>query len=158
MHYLLSATAPKAFSTNDLLQEVKITAWMLPLPRFLGYTFKRRLVKSKYGNFFNLFTPAASRSASQKFKDSIRKIRRNNKIASLYKMAELMNPVIWGWANYFWKFCSREARKVLDYVNLSLVKWVTRKYKTIPKHFLCWVCKRCKKEYISRQLLVLIRR
>jgi len=46
-------------------------------------------------------------------------------------MAELMNPVIRGWANYFSKFCSREARKVLDFVNLSLVKWIMRKYKTI---------------------------
>ena len=42
-----------------------------------------------------------------------------------------MNPIIRGWANYFSKFCSSEARKVLDYVNLTLVKWVMRKYKTI---------------------------
>lgn len=98
---------------------------------FLGYTFRRRLVKSKYGNFFNAFTPAVSKEASQKFRDRIREIRRNNKIVSIEKLAEEMNPVIRGWANYFSKFCSREARKVLDYVNLSLIKWCRKKYKRI---------------------------
>ena len=42
-----------------------------------------------------------------------------------------MNPVIRGWVNYFSKFCSREARKVLDYVNFSLIKWCRKKYKRI---------------------------
>ncbi len=98
---------------------------------FLGYTFRRRLVKSKYGNFFNAFTPAVSKEASQKFRDRIREIRRNNKIVSIEKLVEEMNPVIRGWANYFSKFCSREARKVLDYVNLSLIKWCRKKYKRI---------------------------
>lgn len=98
---------------------------------FLGYTFRRRLVKSKYGNFFNAFTPAVSKEASQKFRDRIREIRRNNKIVSIEKLAEEMNPVIRGWANYFSKFCSREAIKVLNYVNLSLIKWCRKKYKRI---------------------------
>ena len=93
---------------------------------FLGYTFRRRFVRSKYGNFFHAFTPAVSKGASQKFRDSIREIRRNIKITYIEKLAEEMNPVIWGWANYFSKFCSREARKVLYYVNLTLVKRCSR--------------------------------
>lgn len=100
---------------------------------FLGYTFRRRFVKSRNGNFFNTFTPAVSKSASQHFRDRLKEIRRNNKIVSLNKLAEIINPIIRGWANYFSKFCSREARKVLDYVNLTLVKWVMRKYKTIKR-------------------------
>jgi RNA-directed DNA polymerase len=28
---------------------------------FLGYTFRRRIVKSRHGNFFNSFTPAVSK-------------------------------------------------------------------------------------------------
>ena len=82
---------------------------------FLGYTFRKRYVRSRYGNFFNAFTPAVSKEASQKFRDSIRE----------------MNQVIRGWANYFSKFCSREARRVLDYVNITLVKWCRKKNKRL---------------------------
>ncbi|MDZ5726765.1 MULTISPECIES: group II intron maturase-specific domain-containing protein [unclassified Acetobacterium] len=35
--------------------------------------------------------------------------------------------------NYFTKFCSREARKEIDYVNKTLVQWLKRKYKTVKK-------------------------
>jgi RNA-directed DNA polymerase len=98
---------------------------------FLGYTFRRRFAKSKQGHFFNGFTPVVSKSASKQFRDKIKEIRANNKAVSIYRLAEIMNPIIRGWANYFSKFCSSEARKSLDYVNLSLVRWVKRKYKTI---------------------------
>lgn len=57
---------------------------------FLGYTFRRRLAKSKYGNFFNSFTPAVSKSAAQHLRDKIREIRKNNKLYSLEELAELM--------------------------------------------------------------------
>jgi len=58
------------------------------------------MVKSKAGNFFNSFTPAVSRSAGQRLRDSIREIRMN-KMVPLEELAEIMNPVIRGWANYF---------------------------------------------------------
>lgn len=100
---------------------------------FLGYTFRRRLVKSKSGNFFNSFTPAVSKSAGLHFRDSIREIRKDNKILSLEELAEIMNPVIRGWSNYFSKFRASEARKILDYVNLTLIRFIRFKYKTVRK-------------------------
>jgi RNA-directed DNA polymerase len=100
---------------------------------FLGYTFRRRFVKNKYGKFFNTFTPAVSKSSGQHFKDSIRDIKKNNKIVSLNKLAEVMNPVIRGWLNYFSNFCASEARKIIDYVNLTLVRWVRFKYRTLRR-------------------------
>lgn len=100
---------------------------------FLGYTFRRRWVKSKAGNFFNGFTPAVSRSAGQRLRESIREIRMNNKMIPLEELAEIMNPVIRGWANYFSEFGASEARKVLDYVNLTLVRWVRFKYKSVGR-------------------------
>ena len=100
---------------------------------FLGYTFRRRLAKSKEGNFFNGFTPAVSKSAGQHLRDTIREIRMSNKMASIEELAKVMNPVIRGWANYFSKFCASEARKVLDYVNLTLVRWVRFRYKSVKR-------------------------
>jgi len=100
---------------------------------FLGYTFRRRLAKSKTGKLFNAFTPAASKSAAQKFRDSIKSVRKENKLLSLEAMAETMNPIIRGWSNYFSAFCASEARKSLDYVNLSLVRYIRCKFKTVKR-------------------------
>jgi len=100
---------------------------------FLGYTFRRRYVKSKNGNFFNTFSPSVSKSSAQVFRNKIREIRRTCKTISLESLAEQINPIIRGWMNYFMKFCSREARKEIDYVNKTLVQWLKRKYKTVNK-------------------------
>jgi RNA-directed DNA polymerase len=100
---------------------------------FLGYTFRRRLVKSRNGSYFNSFTPAVSKSAGQQLKDKIREIRKNNKILSLEELAEIMNPIIRGWMNYFSKYRASEARKILDYVNLTLIRWIRFKYKTVKR-------------------------
>ena len=102
---------------------------------FLGYTFRRRLVKNKHGSFFNGFTPAVSKSAGKRFRDKIRDIRMANKMAQLQWLAKIMNPVIRGWANYFSKFCASEARKSLDYVNLVLVRWIKFKYKSAKRSY-----------------------
>lgn len=100
---------------------------------FLGYTFRRRLAKSKNGNFFNSFTPAVSKSAGQRLKDSIRDIRKRNKLMTLEELANIMNPILRGWANYFSKFCASEARKILDYVNLTLIRCIRFKYKAVKR-------------------------
>jgi len=100
---------------------------------FLGYTFRRRLVKSKNGNFFNGFSPAVSKSAGKHFRDRIREIRKLNRNFTLEKLAEIMNPIIRGWANYFSKFCASEARKVLDYVNLTLIRYIRFKFKIVKR-------------------------
>ncbi|MBU2702609.1 RNA-directed DNA polymerase [Sporomusaceae bacterium BoRhaA] len=100
---------------------------------FLGYTFRRRLVKSENGKFFNSFTPAVSKSAGQNLKNKIRDIRQSNKILSLEKLAGIMNPILRGWSNYFSKFCASEARKVLNYVNHTLIRCIRFKYKTIKR-------------------------
>jgi RNA-directed DNA polymerase len=97
---------------------------------FLGYTFRMRLVRSREGHFFNSFTPAVSKSAGQQFREKIREIRMANKMVPLERLAAIMNPVIRGWANYFLKYNPSEARKILNYVNLTLVRWVRFKYRT----------------------------
>lgn len=100
---------------------------------FLGYTFRKRFARSRTGHFFNGFNPAVSKSSSKRFRKKIKEIRINNKIGTIYGLAEELNTVIRGWANYFTKFYSSEARKSLEYVNHSLIRWVRRKYKTIRK-------------------------
>ncbi|MDP8219316.1 MAG: group II intron maturase-specific domain-containing protein [Candidatus Theseobacter exili] len=100
---------------------------------FLGYAFRRRLAKSKNGNFFQTFSPAVSKSSAKSFRDKIKKIRLNCKTLSLEEYAREINPVVRGWMNYFMKFGSGEARKQIDYVNVSMVWWLIRKYKRIKR-------------------------
>lgn len=103
---------------------------------FLGYTFRRRIVRSKRGNYFNGFTPAVSTGASQNLRDKIREIRRNNKTISLEELAKLLNPVLRGWMNYFFKYSKGEARNVLNYVNLTLIQWIRCRYKSTGRKHL----------------------
>lgn len=98
---------------------------------FLGYTFCRRYVQNKQGEFFYGFTPAVSKSAGKELRDKIRNIRMQNKTCSVEKLASLINPVVRGWFNYFSKYAPGVAKRILTYVNLSLARWAKRKYKSM---------------------------
>lgn len=100
---------------------------------FLGYTFKRRYVKSKYGNLIEGFTPAVSKSASENFRSKIRGKRFRHNQMEIEELAELLNPIIRGWANYFTQFSPEEAKRNLKYVNQRLVYWIKRKFKSAKR-------------------------
>lgn len=100
---------------------------------FLGYTFRRRYVKSRNGKFFNTFSPAVSRSSAKSFRSKIKECRLQCRTKSILGLAELFNPIIRGWTNYFMQFCAREARNTIDYVNKTLVQWIKGKYKTVRR-------------------------
>ena len=101
---------------------------------FLGYTFQMRRVKSQNGKCFNGFTPAVSKRNAKEFRDKMREMRVQGILLTPEEMAEKINPVIRGWANYFTQFYPSEARrKALDYVNLMLVYWARRKYKRLRR-------------------------
>ena len=98
---------------------------------FLGYTFRTRRAKNKQGVFFNAFTPAVSKDSAKAFRGKIRALVKGTNGIGLDKLAELLNPVIRGWMNYFMVYRSSEARKEINYVNHVLVRWIMKKYKTI---------------------------
>ncbi len=52
---------------------------------------------------------------------------RNNQ--SLEDLAELIDPYVRGWMNYYGRFYRSKCVQVLRYLNVALVKWVRRKYK-----------------------------
>lgn len=102
---------------------------------FLGYTFRCRLTKTKYGNFYNSFSPAASKTAIQEFKEKMRDCRQQGSHMTPSQLAEKMNPIMRGWANYFMKFCPSEVKtKALYYVNFLIVNWARRRYKKLSKN------------------------
>lgn len=102
---------------------------------FLGYTFRKRGVKTKYGTYRTGFTPAVSNTAKKSFKDKIREVMEDFGHCGIETLVYKMNPIIRGWGNYFNKFTRSEAEKTLRYVNLILIRWLRRKYKRVRRGY-----------------------
>jgi len=97
---------------------------------FLGYTFKPRHAKNKYGKFFTNFLPAMSGKAKKAIRKEVKSWKLQLKSdKTLNDIANMFNRKIQGWINYYTHFYKSEMYDVLRYINGCLVKWVRRKYK-----------------------------
>lgn len=104
---------------------------------FLGYTFRTRSARSKDAIYFSAFTPAVSKSSSKSFREKIRNVVTSNRTLSLKKLAELMNPIIRGWMNYFMRYHASEAwRTGINYVNQTLIRWIKRTFKKAARSYM----------------------
>jgi RNA-directed DNA polymerase len=102
---------------------------------FLGYTFRARRSKNRYGEFFINFTPAVSNKAKkamqQKIHDWCMQLKPNK---TLEDVAYRINPILRGWINYYGRFYKSEMYSVLKHVNRALVRWARNKYKKLATH------------------------
>ena len=60
----------------------------------------------------------------------------------LNEIASLANPVLWGWINYYGRFRPSALVAVFRTLNLSLRRWVMRKYKRFkgrPRAAMRWL-------------------
>ena len=116
---------------------------------FLGYTFRPRLAKNKWGKHFVSFLPAVSRDAVVAMGREIRSwhiARRSDK--SLDDLARMFNSVVHGWINYYGHFYKSMLYPVLRRLNRRLAQWACRKYKRLKRrerkamHWLAEVARR----------------
>jgi RNA-directed DNA polymerase len=101
---------------------------------FLGYTFRPRLAKSKYGKHFVSFLPAVSKDAVKAMGAEIRSwhwAKRSDK--SLGDLALMFNSKVQGWINYYGRFYKSELLHFLRRLNRHLVRWACRKYKRLKR-------------------------
>lgn len=97
---------------------------------FLGYRFRPRHSKNKYGKFFTSFLPAISDKAKKAIRKEVRSWRLQLKSdKTLEDISNMFNKKIQGWMNYYSHFYKSEMYSVLRYINSCLIKWVRRKYK-----------------------------
>ena len=98
---------------------------------FLGYTFRRRSVRnSKQNRMFVSFTPAVSKAALKSMRAETRKRNfRNRTELSLEDIANMHNPVLRGWIEYYGRYCRSGLYPVFRHFNKTLVAWAMRKYK-----------------------------
>jgi len=100
---------------------------------FLGYTFRRRLVRnSKRESLFVSFTPAVSKLAQKSMRAETRKQGfRNRTDLGLKEIAQAYNPVLRGWIGYYGRYHPTALNSVLGHFNETLIAWAMRKYKKL---------------------------
>ena len=102
---------------------------------FLGFTFRPRLSKSRWGKYFLSFSPAVSNKSSKKMSQRIRNWklhRRSDK--SLVDLARMFNPVIRGWINYYGSYYKSALYPIFQRLDLFLARWAEQKYKKLREH------------------------
>jgi RNA-directed DNA polymerase len=68
---------------------------------FLGYTFRPRRSKNRWGKYFVNFSPGVSKAAAKAIRQSIRDGRRDCRIDKrVDDLGRMFNPIIRGWINY----------------------------------------------------------
>ncbi len=103
---------------------------------FLGYTFRPRRAKNRWGKLFISFLPGVSNKAANSIRETIRSWRigatRNNQ--SLEEIARFVDPFVRGWVNYYGRYYPSALTPVLRSLERSLVYWVRRKFKRFRYH------------------------
>jgi len=102
---------------------------------FLGYTFRPRRSKNRWGKYFINFTPAignkAAKAIRQKSRDWNWPLRSDKRLEDL---ALMFNPIIQGWINYYGRYYKSALYPTLKCLERRLVMWATRKYKCLRNH------------------------
>jgi len=102
---------------------------------FLGYTFRARRSKNKWGKHFINFSPAMSSKAGKAIRHEVRSWslpKRSDK--SIEDLALMFGAKIQGWINYYGRFYRSQMYMTLRHINVKLVLWATRKYKKLYRH------------------------
>lgn len=99
---------------------------------FLGYTFRPRRAKNRFGKVFENFSPAMSNKAAQAIRQVVRRWKlqfQNDK--SIEFLAAKYGAQIRGWLNYYGKFHRSSLNKFAAHIDMALAKWVMRKHKKL---------------------------
>jgi RNA-directed DNA polymerase len=102
---------------------------------FLGYTFRPRGAKNRYGKLFDSFLPAVSMEATKKMLRTIKSWKLSRQTpASIGELASCYNPILRGWLNYYGHFYKSALLRVFNRFEAALVRWARRKYKKLQRH------------------------
>ncbi|CAM4463859.1 MAG: hypothetical protein LEGION0403_FIIPPAGN_02363 [Legionella sp.] len=94
------------------------------------YEFRRRIVKGSNNRKFLSFNPAICKEAKKEICKTIRRtgIRSRSEL-SLQEVADRLNPMLYGWINYYGKYNKSALKPVMRQINFTLIKWSMNKYK-----------------------------
>lgn len=101
---------------------------------FLGYTFRPRRARSRFGNYFLSFLPAVAGQEATRMRHELRRRRLHRRSdKTLTDLAGILNPVIQGQINYYGRFYPSALHPTFRHHNDMLVRWAMRKYKRLRR-------------------------
>jgi RNA-directed DNA polymerase len=110
---------------------------------FLGFAFRPRPSRNRWGKYFVNFSPAISRESAKSIREAVKAWRLPQGTSqTLTDIAERYNPVIRGWINYYGSYYGSSLYRVLYCITRSLRKWAMKKYKKFhrrPKRAGAWL-------------------
>ncbi len=97
---------------------------------FLGYEFKPRRTIDRRGRIFTGFNPGISAKSRKRINDELKRMSLHTwSTVGIERIAEVLNPKLRGWINYYGKFRKSDMDYLWSSLNLRLIKWARRKYK-----------------------------
>jgi RNA-directed DNA polymerase len=102
---------------------------------FLGFTFRPRKSKDRWGKSFINFSPAVSNEAGKEMRQETRRWKlhlRSDK--SIEDLSRMFSPKVRGWINYYGSFYKSALYPTLCHLNRILVRWAMRKFKRFRHH------------------------
>ena len=99
---------------------------------FLGFTFRARTAKTRWGKMFTNFSPAISDKAIKDARNTIRTWClpkcTGHKVEEL---AQIINPITRGWIGYYGSFYKSKLASIFWQLDYALVRWAEKKYKRL---------------------------
>ena len=99
---------------------------------FLGYTFRPRKARNRYGRIFLNFTPAVSNKARRKIMEEIKswKLHRKTNLSCI-EIAKKINPAMRGWINFYGKYHKSALYSLFFQLDKILIRWSQGKFKKL---------------------------
>lgn len=102
---------------------------------FLGFTFRARRSKNRWGKHFVNFSPAMSNKAATRKRQEMRAWKLHDRSdKSLEDLSRMFNPILRGWMTYYGSYYKSGVYPMFRHLNRTLMRWATRKYKRLKGH------------------------
>jgi RNA-directed DNA polymerase len=102
---------------------------------FLGFTFRSRRSKDRWGKSFINFSPAVSNEAGKEMRQETRRWKLHLwSDKSLEDLSRMLSPKVRGWIHYYGSFYKSALYPTLRHLNRILVRWAMRKFKRLRHH------------------------
>ena len=95
----------------------------------------RWLIKDKLGRLQFNFLATVSKNATKSLNERVRSLEFHKRPGAKIEMiAEVLNPMVRGWMNYFGRYNKSAMKKGLDCVQRRMLRWAMCKYKHFRRH------------------------
>ena len=102
---------------------------------FLGYTFRARRSKNRWGKYFVNFSPGVSNRATKAIREEVRCWQLRCRVDRwIDDLARMFNPMIRGWINYYGRYYKSALYPTLRHLDRHLAGWAMAKYKRLRRH------------------------